>query len=1025
MAKENKTKSLLGKYVKRALLIIITFVVVVFASVYFLGKYKAIDSNIVFNNEYDDSYWQNLEGFEHYETVNQAYLSSILGHPMYEPPYEEYDTFTQRLRSARYLQELEEIYEECKKDSGLFADPEYSTFESTYLERKIELEGIDRNKYHEINFKKCLVLENDKYRLYFNRLDTTFSLVEIDANGEEINQWLSNPEKIDKNYTNEQKSQLIVTFCDGSMTSDNQPIIYTNYEYSVYENTGKQVNPNFYTKIVKDEDGNAIKLQVYYILKERGINYTYFPKVLTAERKAEIIENSYYYSEQLKEENEGEYALDASFRPIQGFVEREGEPLTNTTINFLGRIFDTNEALYEKDQDTGLYTLKKYETMGDNDKNALYSFFYEWCGYTFDELVSDKKVFASEYKEDNIEEVEKPSPKIEIAVEYELTDKGLDVMIPGNSIKANKDTDGDEYLIYDIDVLPYFAAAKTTDTGYFVIPDGSGAVMEYNNGRTTHDKYKKRVYSTDLSVTSFTLTESTNDLMFPMYASVFTNNNPRVMVTEVTSGAAQARLNADISGKGGNSYNNAFYTLIVREWEKVNLTGQSWEKSEKKTFTNTLVSCDYHINYMPLDTNEYEASYNGVAKFYRELLISRSDGKLDVNADKTTTATLDLEILGAYTYDANFLGIGYTGKGTLTTVSELDIILDEIMKLGVANTNVYYHGWRNGALEKTSFSKLKFNKDLGSKKDLLDLINKYNKSVTIYPHVDFMQYENFTESFGRTHYTARKLSGEYATSYPYELNSNIWDVKNAKEVMTLSPAYYDAFSKELAKNYSKLLEINSLSISGLGSKLSGNYRKNKNIFKTTAVEEQIKSFENLLEKGIDKLALEMPYDFGLEYASNAYNLPYQSTQYDILNYSIPFYQLVINGLFDYSGQSVNANSEVGLQDHIMRCIETGSNPAFTLTYDDSTELLRTDYNEYYYTLYTRWLSDIKSICDELNSLEIYSCNLVAHEYISSDVYKVTYKSSDDTKTIEIVLNYSRNVFNYNGQNISAKSYKVI
>ena len=244
--------------------------------------------------------------------------------------------------------------------------------------------------------------------------------------------------------------------------------------------------------------------------------------------------------------------------------------------------------------------------------------------------------------------------------------------------------------------------------------------------------------------------------------------------------------------------------------------------------------------------------------------------------------------------------------------------------------------------------------------------------------------------------------------------------------MVLSPAYYTAFATTLAKEYNKTLGINTLALTGLGSQLSGNYRKNKTIFKSGAVEEQIKSFDILYENGINQLSLKAPYYYALEFVSNAYDVPYQSTQYEILDYSIPFYQLVVNGLFDYSGESINANVEKGLQEHLMKCIETGSNPAFTFTYDDSSELLLTDYNSYYYTLYTRWLSDVENICDTLNELNIYSCRLSKHERLDENVYKVTYVNDTNSTKIEIVLNYQRINWTYeNGIVIPAKSYKIV
>ena len=63
-----KKKTTIWTYFKRFLLIIIAFVVVIFVSVYFLGKYKA--AGMTFNNEYPDDYYAFRAGkkLEFYQT---------------------------------------------------------------------------------------------------------------------------------------------------------------------------------------------------------------------------------------------------------------------------------------------------------------------------------------------------------------------------------------------------------------------------------------------------------------------------------------------------------------------------------------------------------------------------------------------------------------------------------------------------------------------------------------------------------------------------------------------------------------------------------------------------------------------------------------------------------------------------------------------------------------------------------------------------------------------------------------------
>ena len=1044
-------KTTIWTYVKRALLIVVLAVVLMFVSIYFLDVYKVSANINDFNNEYEDSYWENLEenGFTSYEAIKEKYdakyekeygetqiSSSLKPSATYVPPFKETDDFITKIKSARFETELKYIYKIVTEDPNFVETEE---FVNAYTKISEKLKGVTRLAYLE-NLSNELVLSNDKYDMYFDYKTTQFTLNQKDENGEVIESWTSNPSTFDESdgINKNQKSIFTITCVDGNKASTKTPIEYDSFTYSTNEDVDKAIEPTYYVNVVKDSEGNPEKVLVYYTLEKKGIDATYLPSTISVPRMRELINRCNQLVKEYKENNNGEYAEDSSgikitelgfMSEINGINPATGQPFPTETINFYSRAIDTNYERVEVDINNNELPLEQQyfklkKNLSETSVGDCYRFFYEWCGYKLEELVIDT----------GVEKQIPTTPKINIALEYKLGENGLEVMVPGNSIKTNTNANGDKYLVTSMKLLPYFTSLKNANgsseankEGYLVIPDGSGAIMEFNNGKTNYSAYSKRIYTSDLTFTSYTVTADTSDMLLPMYGYVFTgptDADKRAMVVEALDGAAQVSLFADTANRGQNSFNYAHYSITFRESQKIVIGTNQYNRNRTTQYTVNGAFGDYKFAYMPVDLDKYECSYNGVAKFYRDLLVSRSEGRLDVNGDKTITSSLDLEVLGAYTYHTNFLGIGYTGKETLTTVEELKEIINEITKLGVNNINVYYKGWRNTGLINTSFEKIKVSNLIGGKKALLNAINEYNDNIKIYPYLEFIEYEDFQESFGKSHYTARDIGGEYATKYPYELNSNVFN-KKMKQIKVLSPAYYDAFSKELAKNYQKVLGINTLALSGLGSELSGNYRKKLNVFKFTAVNEQIKSFLNLEEKGIDNIALEAPYAYALEFASNAYNVPYTSTQYEILDYNVPFYQLVINGLFDYSGESINENVEKGLNEHIMRCIETGSNPAFTFTYDDSSELLQTDYNTYYYTLYSRWLTDVKTVCDELNLLGIYNGRLVNHERIENDVYKVTYQTLDGNDYIEIILNYRRTVWDDGTYSVPAKSYKVL
>ncbi|HBG00053.1 MAG TPA: hypothetical protein DDW87_00560, partial [Firmicutes bacterium] len=116
-----------------------------------------------------------------------------------------------------------------------------------------------------------------------------------------------------------------------------------------------------------------------------------------------------------------------------------------------------------------------------------------------------------------------PIPLVErffIPVEYRLEGKTLTARIPmaevvypqdqPTSYEVNWDGSlGDELLVYDqtrelvtypltsVALLRFFGAADTTEEGYIFVPDGSGALINLNNGKTNQTLYSEPVYGRD------------------------------------------------------------------------------------------------------------------------------------------------------------------------------------------------------------------------------------------------------------------------------------------------------------------------------------------------------------------------------------------------------------------------------------------------------------------------------------------------------------------------------------------------
>ena len=96
----------------------------------------------------------------------------------------------------------------------------------------------------------------------------------------------------------------------------------------------------------------------------------------------------------------------------------------------------------------------------------------------------------------------------EVPLEYLLDGENLLVRVPLEEVKYPQDvfdpqrsTSRSEKVSYPIEsirVLEYFGAADSTHSGYVLVPDGSGALIEFGKqGKESVSSYKAQVYGVD------------------------------------------------------------------------------------------------------------------------------------------------------------------------------------------------------------------------------------------------------------------------------------------------------------------------------------------------------------------------------------------------------------------------------------------------------------------------------------------------------------------------------------------------
>ena len=647
-----------------------------------------------------------------------------------------------------------------------------------------------------------------------------------------------------------------------------------------------------------------------------------------------------------------------------------------------------------------------------------------------------KALYSSEMlKEDNskFDEVTESLPLFKIALEFKLTDEGYVISVPVESLidasTVTKEKVGEEnykkfagiYQMYSLKLCPYMTYVDNSQDGYIVVPDGSGAVINFNNGKVS--TVSGRYYGVDNAYVNEIETGERPNLLLGMYAFVNTTAGKESgLIAAIEKGGGQFTLTAGVNNKN----NFANLDVELRSTERV-ATGTISSNTSFKKYDKTLTGTDLVVNYIITDENNVD--YDSIAKIYRDYLIKR-EGL--TTKDNTNELLTDLTFLGAFDKYALLLGIKYKTTGTLTTFDQAQEILDELLNNKVSNISVSYKGWTSENLEYELGGALTISNKLG-KTTTMNKFYEYcvQKNVTFYPELSITSAKGYDFSFGSLKYSTRGVGNEQAIHYPYDLSTGRQDKKVAPTYY-ISPLYYNSISEKLVSDFNKLniwssKQNGGFYLSDLGNSWVGNYRNGYQVYGGEAVYYQQEAISTLAEG--NQIKISAPCDYAFKYVDVAVNVPVGTTMYTVYDYTIPFYQLVISGLFDYTTTNVNGSENRSREYYFAKALETGSNLSYMLSYEDPAILLETDYTEYYQVYYKNWMETIINFTKEINELGIHSCTLTNHEIVTvgaQTLSKVTYTNKvNSNETIELLINVTNKNVTYNGNVVPAYGYLVM
>ena len=630
----------------------------------------------------------------------------------------------------------------------------------------------------------------------------------------------------------------------------------------------------------------------------------------------------------------------------------------------------------------------------------------EAIGYTYEDFLKDNETAAAAGAP--VEEL----MNIVVPIEYRLTDDGMQATVPTEQITA---TEG--VYVTEIYVLPYFSAVKagTDEDGYFFVPNGSGCLINFdNNLMKSNLTYSEYVYGIDpLNIEDETF-DYKEDVKLPVYGI---QQSESTLLVTIDGGDALAKINAVTSGVYHN-YNYCFASFILRNIENVVLDGQvdPMPVVEENIYSAYLTQ-SYHV--LP-QTDEYDG-YSGMAKYYRELLFGdTADDAADGSAENIK---LYLDILCGVSRESSFCGFKYDEVYAMTTFEEAETILNKFYDQSINSIVVNLEGWMNGGYYHDVTDNIKVIRKLGGKsglKELTELVT--GKGGLLYGNIAIQQVTFAADDYNYTAESSRYYGQGRSASFG-KMNPTTYTTASALGYS--ENLYYLLSPKFLVRYVSETLEeMEDYTVSGISYRDLGNLlysdKKRKELISRVDAEDIIVAMLKKSAETDNSIMLDNAFSYALPYADDIINVSFYKNAYAIVNDEVPFYEMVIHGIIDYSGKSYNLNANLTESEECMQMIENGAAPHFTFTYEDSSELKYTALNNNFSTTYDIWYQDAITMYNRVNEVlkQVSNATMEKHELLSngsSMTYSngVTITVDYDTMTVTVSGNGSDKTYDFN------------
>ena len=604
---------------------------------------------------------------------------------------------------------------------------------------------------------------------------------------------------------------------------------------------------------------------------------------------------------------------------------------------------------------------------------------------------------------------------ITVPVEYRLSERGLTASIILEDIQEDSENTGC-YLI-NIGLLPYFGAEDTDSSGYILVPDGSGALIHFNNDKASYGAYSQYVYGRDTALVTEEITVDEETARLPVFGIT---NGKNGYLAVITQGDTNASVNALTSGTI-NSYNNVYASFSYRAFTRATfLQGNTYAHDGKgdSSVSLTLSSIvpavsSYSVEYLLL--SKEDLTYVDMAKAYRAYLAEDKGMSL---REETAGAPMYLKLLGGLKVDEYVLGVKTHALKPLTTFKQAEEILTELKELGVEHMAVEYVGWQKGGMESKIPDRINFERKLGGKGAYRRLAEfAESNRIALFMDFDFVNLYESGNGYSSNSDAAQTVGATPAFQYTYDLNLRTKETEERWKLLTPSKVQEAVGSMLEAADK---LQGAQISLSTLGNTVYSDYAGKKNGMDRSSTKGIWEELFRGAQGKFSSVMVDNGNAYTFPYVTHIYDVPLGSSGYDLEDEAVPFYQIVLHGYVSYSTQPLNLSAEPWKM--VLKAVETGSSLSACLMYADTEALMFTKYDHYFSSHYATWtdvLAEYYQRTQEVLDL-VAQAQIESHEQVISGVYRTVYSNG-----VSVYVNYNAEAAELDGVTVPAEDFVYV